>query len=154
MKKVGTVLLMATLAVGLSPVRGQDKKADTVAELKALDAKLTDAFKARDVQILDKYTAKGYLEIDPRGGLHNKKQYLEHLSKGTAKFEDLKETDVKVRVYGNTAIVTGLLHLKAMVQDKDISGDYRWTRVYNKKGDEWLCVNEQHTYVIPKEEAK
>jgi ketosteroid isomerase-like protein len=151
MKRVGMVLLLATLAFGLSPARGEDKKADTVSDLKALDAKLTDAFKARDVKTLDKYTAEGYIEIDPRGGLHTKKQFLEHLTKGTAKFEDLKETEVKVRVYGDTAVLTGLLHLKGTVGDKDISGDYRWTRVYNKKDGEWLCVTEQHTYVHPKE---
>jgi len=154
MKKVAAVLLMAALAAGLGPARAADEKADTISDLKALDAKMTDAFKDRDVKALDKYTAKDYLEIDPRGGVHNKKKYLEHLSKGIAKFEDLKETDVKVRVFGNTAVLTGLLHLKGKVQDKDISGDYRWTRVYNKKGGEWLCILEQHTYVIPKDDAK
>jgi ketosteroid isomerase-like protein len=151
MKRVGTMLLLATLALGLAPVRGEDKKADTASDLKALDAKLTAAFKTRDVKTLDKYTADDYLEIDPRGGIHNKKQFLEHLTKGTAKFEDLKETDVTVRLFGDTGVITGLLHLKGMVGDKDISGDYRWTRVYNKKGGEWLCVTEQHTYVVPKE---
>jgi len=153
MKCVGAMLLVAFLSVGLSPARGEDKKTDTVSDLKALDVKLTDAFKTRDVKTLGKYTADDFLEIDPRGGVHTKKQYLEHLSKGTAKFESLKETDVKVRVFGTTAVVTGLLHLKGTVGDKDISGDYRWTRVYHKKKSdgEWLCVNEQHTYVVPKE---
>lgn len=151
MKKVATVLLLATLALGLAPARGEDKKGDSVSDLKALDAKLTDAFKTRDVKTLAKYMADDYFEIDPRGGVHAKKQYLAHLSKGTAKFESMKETDVKVRDFGTTAVVTGLLHLKGTVGDKDISGDYRWTRVYHKKGGEWLCVNEQHTYVVPKE---
>ncbi len=154
MKRLATVLLLATLAFGLSSVRGGDKKAETVSALKALDAKLTDAFKDRDVATLDMYTAKDYLAIDPRGGVHNKKQYLAHLTKGSAKFDDLKETDVKVRVFGDTAVITGLLHLKGKVQDKDITGEYRWTRVYNKSGDQWLCVLEQHTYVHPKEEPK
>jgi len=151
MKRVGTVLLMGTLALALPPARGADKKPDSVSDLKALDAKLTDAFKVRDVKTLAKYTADDYLEIDPRGGVHTKKQYLAHLSKGTAKFDSLTESDVKVRDFGTTAVVTGLLHLKGKVGDKDISGDYRWTRVYHKnKSGEWRCVNEQHTYVEPK----
>ena len=145
MKRVGTMLLVATLALGLSPVRGQDKKVDTTSELKALDAKLTDAFKARDVKTLAKYTADDYFEIDPRGGIHTKKQFLEHLSKGTAKFEDLKETDVKVRVFGTTAVVTGLLHLKGKVGDKDISGEYRWTRVYHAKRAASGCASTSST---------
>ena len=156
MKMVSTVLFMAILAVGLSPARGDDKKAETAAELKALDAKLTDAFKSHDFEMIGKHIADDYILIDPRGGVHKKEQYLEHLSKGKGnpKFEDLKETDVNVRVFGDTAVVMGLLHVKGKVQDKEISPEYRWTRVYNKKGDEWHCVHEQHTYVVPKEEAK
>ena len=154
MKMVGMVLLMAILAVGLSPARGEDKKADTASDLKALDAKLTDAFKARDFQTLGKHFDDDFILIDPRGGVHNKKQHLKYLTDGTAKFKDLKETDVKVRVFGDTAFVIGLLQVKGKVEDKDISAEYRWTRVYNKNGDDWRCVLEQHTQVLPKDEAK
>jgi ketosteroid isomerase-like protein len=149
MKKISAVLLMAILAVCLSAARG-----DTGSDLKTLDAKLTDAFKASDVRTLDKYMDEDYILIDPRGGVHNKKQYLKHLTDGASKVKDLKETDVKVRVFGDTAVVTGLLQVKGKFDGKDISPEYRWTRVYNKKGDEWRCVVEQHTFVHPKEEAK
>jgi len=152
MKRVGAMLLVGALALGLSPAYGEDTKDDVASELKALDAKLTEAFKTRDVKTLAKHTADDYLEIDPRGGIRTKKEFLEHLAKGTVKFEELKETDVKVRSFGATAVVTGLLHLKGKVGEQDISGEYRWTRVYNKKkGGEWMCVSEQHTYVHPKE---
>jgi ketosteroid isomerase-like protein len=154
MKMICSGLLVAILTVGLSPARGDDKKADTAAEVKALDAKLTDAFKAREFKLLGKHMDEGYIMIDPRGAVHNKTKYLSHLAEGTAKFTDLKETDVKVRVFSDTAVVTGLLQIKAKVGDKEVSPEYRWTRVYNKKGDEWLCVLEQHTHVVPKEEKK
>ena len=153
MKTVGIVLFMAILAVGMSPARGEDNKADTASELKALDAKLTDAFKAGNFEMLGKYFDSDYILVDPRGGLHNKTQHLKHLNNGTAKFKDLNETDVKVRVFGDTAVVTGLLQVTGKVEDKDVSAEYRWTRVYNKSGDMWRCVLEQHTYVRPKEEA-
>ena len=150
MTKINTGVLVAILTVGLSAARGQDAASD----LKALDAKLTDAFKTRDYQMLGKHLADGYTLIDPRGGVHSKKQYLKHLADGTAKVKDLKETDVKVKVFGDTAFVTGLLHVKGKEKDKEVSAEYRWTRVYNKSGDEWRCVLEQHTYVLPKDEAK
>jgi ketosteroid isomerase-like protein len=150
MKKIGAVLLMAMLFVGLSAARGQDAASD----LKALDAKLTNAFKTRDVKMLDKHTDVDYVLIDPRGGVHDKKQYLKHLADSTPKFIDLKETDVKVKVFGETAVVTGILHVKGKVEDKDINPEYRWIRVYNKTGNEWRCVLEQHTYINPKDEGK
>jgi len=150
MKTLGIVLFMAILAVGMSPARGEDNKADTASDLKTLDAKLTDAFKTGDFAMLGKYFDDDYILVDPRGGLHSKKQHLKHLNTGTAKFKELNETDVKVKVYGDTAVVTGLLQVTGKVEDKDVSAEYRWTRVYNKSGDMWQCVLEQHTYVHPK----
>jgi ketosteroid isomerase-like protein len=151
MKRVSAVLvlLMAILAVGLTPARADDKD-----DLKALDAKLTEAFKARDVKTLDKYTAEDFVAIGPLGKVRDKKHYLEHLTKGKAVLEDAKESDVKAKVLGETGVVTGLLTIKGKVEDKDIGGEYRWTRVYHKKGGDWLVVVEQHTYVHPKEPGK
>jgi ketosteroid isomerase-like protein len=151
MKKITSILVMAILAFCLSAARGQD----TVSELKTLDAKLTDAFIAHDFKMLDKHTADDFLLIDPRGGMHDKKGYFKYLGAGKSTVNDMKETDVTVRVFGDTAVVAGLLHVKGKLEDKDISPTYRWTRVYNKKkGDEWRCVLEQHTYVVPKDEGK
>ena len=150
MKKISAVLIVAILAVCLSAAHGQDAATD----LKALDAKLTDAFKTRDFDKLDKHTDEGYILIDPRGGVHTKKQYLGHLKDGASKVKDLKETDVKVKVFGDTAVVTGVLHVTGKFEDKEINAEYRWTRVYHKSGDHWHCILEQHTFVHPKEKAK
>jgi ketosteroid isomerase-like protein len=151
MKKIFAGLVIASLAVCVTAARGQD----TVSDLKALDAKVTDAFIAHDYKLLDKHTADDFMLIDPRGGTHNKKDYLKYLSAGNSKLSDLKETDVAVRAFGDTAFVTGVLHVKGKVEDRDVSPQYRWTRVYNKKkGEEWRCVLEQHTYIAPKDEGK
>lgn len=149
MKKLGAVLFAAILVLSQTPARGEEKQGKD--DLKALDAKLTQAFKNHDVKTLEAHCADHMMVIDPLGRVHGKKQYFEHLEKGTAKISELSESDVHTRVYGNTGIVTGLLTLKAMAGDKDISGDYRWTRVYVKENGEWKVVSEQHTYVMPKD---
>jgi ketosteroid isomerase-like protein len=149
MKRVvgGAVLLVAILAFGLAPVFGEEQK--TADAVKALDAKLTDAFKNRDVKTLEKFTAADFIAISPTGKVHDRKEFFERMGKSTLKVADLKETDVKVRVLGDTAVVTGLLEIKASTDTKDISGDYRWTRVYAKKGADWMVLSEQHTFVLP-----
>jgi ketosteroid isomerase-like protein len=154
MKKISAGLFMALLTVGLLSARGDDKKVEDKSDLKALDAKLTQAFKDRDFTLLGKHMEDSYLVVDPRGGLHNKEQYLKYLSESAPKFKDLTETDVKARVKGETGIVTGLLHVKGDVDNKGVAVQYRWTRVYDKKGDEWVCIFEQHTQVVPKEAGK
>jgi ketosteroid isomerase-like protein len=153
MKRVvgGAVLLGAALVLIAKPVFGEEKGAE---DLKALDAKLTEAFKKRDFQLLGKHMAEDYILVDPRGHLHTKAQYLKYVADGTPKYKEFKETDVKVRTFGDTAVVTGLLETTGKASDKDVTGEYRWTRVYTKKGNDWLCVYEQHTGVVPKEEPK
>jgi ketosteroid isomerase-like protein len=145
------VLLPAILAFGLLPAHGEGKAEKVGDELKALDARITDAVRAGDGKTVGKYLADDYLVIDPLGRTHTKKSYLGYIEKDIAKFEQLKETDVQVRTFGDAAVITGLLHIKGMVKGQDVSGEYRWTRVYQKKGDDWQIIVEHQTYVHPKE---
>jgi ketosteroid isomerase-like protein len=149
MKRAGAVVLLfaAVLAVGLLPAYGREASDD----LKALDAKITEAVKDGDAKTVGKYLADDYMVVDPLGRTHTKKSYLGYIEKDIAKFEQLKETDVQVKTFGDAAVITGLLHIKGKVNDKDVSGDYRWTRVYHKKGDDWQIIVEHQTYVLPKE---
>jgi ketosteroid isomerase-like protein len=149
MKRVigGAVVLAGLMAFGVTSAFGEDQK--TGDAVKDLDMKLTEAFKTKDVKTLEKYLAPNFIAISPTGKVHDRKAFFDHLAKSTLKVTDLKETDIKVRVLGDTAVVTGVLEIKASTETKDTSGEYRWTRVYAKKGSDWSVLSEQHTYVLP-----
>ena len=48
---------------------------------------------------------------------------------------------MKVRVYGNTAVVTSRAQLEGTNGASDISGKYRYTRVYNYRYGQWKIVS-------------
>ena len=48
---------------------------------------------------------------------------------------------MKVRVYGETAVVTYRSVAKGKIGDQDISGEYRWTDVVVKRNGVWLIVS-------------
>ena len=48
--------------------------------------------------------------------------------------------DMKARVYGDAAVVTGGNTTKETIKGKDISGLYRWTDTWIKKAGRWQCV--------------
>jgi ketosteroid isomerase-like protein len=55
---------------------------------------------------------------------------------------------VKVRVYGDAAVVTGRATIKGQLKTgadsaQDISGQYRYTRVYVKQQGQWRLVSFQ-----------
>lgn len=56
-------------------------------------------------------------------------------------------SDLTVRIYGDTAVVTGSSSQKGQENGKDYSGDYRFTRVYVKQGEAWKTVALQATLI-------
>ena len=71
----------------------------------------------------------------------------EKFSPARIKYEARQISDLRVRVYGNTAIVTGRAMQKGVENAKDYSGENRFTRVYVKKEGRWVSVALQVTLV-------
>lgn len=59
---------------------------------------------------------------------------------------------MKVRLYGDVAVVTGRNTIKATWEDiqRDISGPYRFTDVFVKRGGHWQCIASQASRVKEK----
>ena len=68
----------------------------------------------------------------PTGILQSKEQALASLRAGTIHFKSIDLTDRKIRLYGTTALVTSRAEVTATGPEGDISGSYRYTRVYVK----------------------
>ena len=68
---------------------------------------------------------------------------------GSFKYESRHISDLTIRVYGDTAVVTGRSNQKGMENGKDYSGDYRFTRVYVRQKGRWLTVALQATAIKP-----
>ena len=55
--------------------------------------------------------------------------------------------DIQVRVYGDTAVLTGRTTQKGQFNGKDISGQTRFTRVYLQQRGKWQAVAFQATRI-------
>lgn len=93
-----------------------------------------------DVAMFDRLTAPEWTMVDPAGVVNTKAQVLADFKSGVMKFESYKLDDLKVRVFGDTAIVHGLDTEKSSFKGKDTSGQYRFTDVFVKRDGRWLCV--------------
>ena len=116
-------------------------------EIKNLEEARNQAVLHGDVAALDRMTADNYTFITLRGELRTKSDILQGFRSGSFHYESRQISDLKVRVYGNTAVVTGRSTQKGMENGKDYSGDYRFTRVYVKQNGRWLTVALQTTLV-------
>jgi ketosteroid isomerase-like protein len=83
-----------------------------------------------DATELASLLADDYMAISASGTLQTKAETLANLRSGRMHFTALDVSDRKVRFYGTTALVTSLAAVHGATADGDISGSYRYTRVY------------------------
>ena len=105
-----------------------------------LEEERRQALLQRDIPTLDRLVADDYMETSPNGTIRNKSQNINDLKAGNAKLDYLNFSNLKVRVNGNTAVVTGVVTRKGSVQGKEFSGQARYTRVYVKRDGRWQAV--------------
>jgi ketosteroid isomerase-like protein len=116
-------------------------------EIVGLEEARNQAVLHGDVTALDRMTSDDYTFITLRGELRAKSDILKGFASGSFHYESRQISDLKVRVYGNTAIVTGRSVQKGTENGKDYSGDYRFTRVYVKEKGRWVTVALQTTLI-------
>jgi ketosteroid isomerase-like protein len=100
-----------------------------------------------DVATLEKQTSDDYSLINMNGQMSGKAQMVTAFKTGQSKLTSDELSDMKVRVYGSTAVITGKADVKGMLGGKDATGQVMFTRVYVKKGGQWQSVAFQQTRV-------
>jgi len=90
---------------------------------------------------MDRLLADDYVGISSNGTIENKQQELAQRSAGTVRISRMDITDTRVRVYGDTAVVTSQAQLEGTNGTSDISGRYRYTRVYARRLGKWKIVS-------------
>ena len=91
---------------------------------------------------LETLLADDYTGITANGAIQTKEQVVNNLRSGTFKLTGLTISDRKVRVYGTTAVVTSQAELVGSRNSVNLTGRYRYTRVYvrNPQG-QWKIVS-------------
>ena len=113
-------------------------------ELTQLVKDLNEAVKA-DVTVLEGVLHEDYVHQRPRGIVENRAQYLENRKARRVEFELLVPDEIKVRVYGDTAIVAGRSTAKGKDQYGKMDEQRRWTRVLVRRDGRWQFVHFQGT---------
>jgi ketosteroid isomerase-like protein len=99
-------------------------------EIDQLEDAWRSAVLKSNLTAMDRLLADDYLAITASGLVQTKAQTLASLKSGRMHLASLNVSDRKVRFYGRTAVVTSLAVVQATAGEDDISGNYRYTRVY------------------------
>lgn len=133
----------------LSDATPRATREETEQSLLALERKWTDALKLRDASALSQIISDDFTFASPRlaGVGIDRAKYFDHA------LRDLKLTayefeELKVRLYGRTAIISGRLKQNATVGDEDWSGLYLFTDVWVSRDGVWRVVS-RHASLLP-----
>ena len=82
------------------------------------------------------------LEVDvPRMPVMTKADALNFARSGRMKFLRYVTSDIRIRVYGNAAVVSGRLQRVRSMNGKELSDDWRFTKVYIREAQRWRVVS-------------
>jgi ketosteroid isomerase-like protein len=118
--------------------------AATVALIRKLEQQRIDAGLRKDVAALEATTADDYLQLDMNGNVRDKVTQMKRIGSSEVTMDSNTLDDVVVRVYGETAVVTGRATAVGTIRGEPYPR-IRYTRVYVKQGTTWKVVLYQQT---------
>lgn len=102
------------------------------ATIRHIEREWINALLKADTAALDRIEAADFVFTDPDGQMHTKAHHLADFKSGALKFESITLNDMKVRIFGDAAIVHGMTTEKSSYKGKDTSGQYRWVRCFRQ----------------------
>ena len=105
-----------------------------------------------DAALLGRLVDSEFSFIGPDGEYEDRDTYLagyRQLAERKIRVLKIDLQDVKFRLLGDTAVVTGRVQAKLKMGDTPILEDVRFTRVYQRRGERWRMVAGQGTRLAP-----
>ncbi len=96
---------------------------------------------------MDAIVADDCLVISPVGELVTKEEHLKAMKDGTLRFDSIEHSEVKVRVYGDAAVLTSRGLVKVTIKGRSETLSVRNSEFYAKQGGKWRCVSAQVTRI-------
>jgi ketosteroid isomerase-like protein len=153
MPAISFLLFAASVAaVGVVlPTGSSGSSADAARIVAALDTEYQAAVKNNDAATMDRILADDFVLITGRGQTFSKADLLKEARDQTTIYERQDELEQKVRVWGDTAVVTALLWIKGASEGKMSDRKLWFSDTYVRTPQGWKYVLGQASLALPTE---
>jgi ketosteroid isomerase-like protein len=114
-------------------------------ELLKVEKEFADAIVKNDPEAIGRFVTDDWIIIDADGGIIDKERFLGVIKSGALTHEMMESDDVRIRVYGDSAVVTALTRTKGKFMGQEFTTRERSTDVFVKLNGRWQCVLSQLT---------
>lgn len=134
------LLWTASAALAQNP-RGQTPDATKAEQaVRKQDEQRIHAQMTADTIALRRIMADDFLGIGPTGVVRNKAQVIADFTSHELTYQSITTADVRVRIYGSTAVETGRSTMIGRDKGRAVPRDNRFTRVWVVKEGRWQLV--------------
>ena len=109
-------------------------------ELLKLEEAFAEAIVKNDLEGIGRLVADDWIIIDPNGGIVDRTRFFEVIKSGALAHNTMESEDFRVRVYGDSAVVTGITRTKGRFMGQEFSTQERATDVFVRRAGRWQCV--------------
>jgi ketosteroid isomerase-like protein len=144
---VGQFLIIAALATSAFPSSAQ-VPALNEKTLVQLQQNWAEARKKADLPFLENFYAKEFTVGNMNGTESSRAQDLEMFSSGDMKPAVITDAQMKVSIYGEAAMVTGIEHLEGTYKGHAGRFDLRFANFFVFRDGRWQIIRHQATPII------
>jgi ketosteroid isomerase-like protein len=140
-----TALLVVTGCASTSPANdgatAQVLKAQLTAQADAWDK----AIVAKNAAAVAANVAPDFAQIESGGAVIGRDEFIKDLLDPTLRIDPYKVDDFGIRVYGDTALLTGRIRMTGVSEGKPFVSHFRYIDIYVKRDGAWKVVSIQIT---------
>ncbi len=139
-----TALIVAPLqGCTTAPTTPMENQTQFIAKLTEQADRWDKAIVRKDRAAIEANMALDFRQIDGAGNVETKQSFVDDLVSPDLVIDPYTVEDFDVRLYGDTALLSGRTRMTGRYQGKPFSSHYRYIDVYVRSGDEWRIVSVQ-----------
>jgi len=109
-------------------------------ELLKLEEAFAEAIVKNDLEGLRRLVADDWIIIDPNGEIVDRTRFFEVITSGALTHDTMESENFRVRVYGDSAVVTAITRTKGKFMGQEFGTRERATDVFVRRDGRWQCV--------------
>ena len=146
--------LAVVLAIAFSAAAQTPADKQVEAELLRIQREMIDTSLRGDKSAFERYTADTYIETDFTGAVTTRARILDNFLTPPASMKPTLEIqDVKVHVYGDTAVMSSRGNYRAEANGQKITNSFRTTDVWLRHDGRWQLIASHGSQIPPERVA-
>ena len=147
--RLGFAPLLLLAACATSPMNDAATDARTIALLTRQADDWDKAIVRKDRTAIEANMAEDFRQIDGYGNLETKKSFVAGIVDPKLTIDPYTVEDFEVRLYGDTALLSGRTHMTGKYDGKMFESNYRYIDIYVRRDGTWKIVSVQITKIPP-----